>query len=217
MIDFRFLARFFSKRKQIGALFPSSSALAGAMAGAVRSLSPPTSRGITVLEIGAGTGALTQGLTLALGPNDWLTCVEMDPMFARGLRRRMRKWRTQKDRPQLPHLELYEGSVLQFNPLAPYDWIVCGLPLNNFSPEFIEVFARKSAQLLKPNGHFIFFEYEKIRTIKRWFALPKERKRLVQLEALFRRWVLPRRVMTKIVWRNIPPARIHCMRCVERF
>lgn len=208
-MDFHFLTQFLAKSRQIGSILPSSMALARTMAGCIST--HRNSDSLSVLELGAGTGAITRGLVETLNPLDWLTCIEMNPAFAHPLRERLREWRTGG---KVCHLELFEGNFLRFDPVAPYDWVVCGLPLNNFSVDGIEAISRKVHQILKPSGYFVFFEYAKIRRIKSLISGPKEKARLNALDEIYKRVIVPKAVVSKIVWTNVPPALVTCVRCV---
>jgi phosphatidylethanolamine/phosphatidyl-N-methylethanolamine N-methyltransferase len=77
----RLFRRFLANPGMIGAIVPSSSALAGAMARQI-------GEGATVFEIGAGTGAITRHIqrTALSGP---LIVFEQDRLLARHLRRRV--------------------------------------------------------------------------------------------------------------------------------
>jgi len=82
----------------------------------------------------------------------------MNPNFARTLRKKLRHWST---REASATLELFEGNVLSYSPVAPMTGYSGGLPLNNSRSMGVEAFSRKVRQLLKPKGYFVFFEYRK--------------------------------------------------------
>lgn len=86
---------------QVGAVVPASRWLAGAVAGAVA-----RSGCRTVVEIGAGTGALTRAILAQVQPPERYVAIESDPRFAAWLRRRM------------PQIDVVEGCASQVGGLV---------------------------------------------------------------------------------------------------
>ena len=141
----QFWKSWFKDPKLIGAVAPSGRALAKLMS---TGLAP----GARVIELGAGTGTVTDAL-LATGvrPED-LYLLERNEAFFEILSRRF---------PRSPlvaadALELGERFADQ---LGTFDFVVSGLPLLLFEPEqkaqlFEQIFA-----VLKPNGAYQQFTY----------------------------------------------------------
>lgn len=95
----------FRAPRQVGSILPSSPVLASRMAREAADFFPPGSPG-RVIEIGAGTGAITNALANVI-PHAWLTLVEADPACCRFLRR------------QFPDVEVIEGLVEDLLPRLP--------------------------------------------------------------------------------------------------
>jgi phosphatidylethanolamine/phosphatidyl-N-methylethanolamine N-methyltransferase len=139
----RFLLRVLNNPRNIGAVAPSSAALARAMAAEI-----PHG---PVLELGPGTGVVTQAiLARGLAPSE-LTLVEYDKGFATLLRNRF------------PDVRVVRGDAFDLQRTlgvtTPFGAIVSGLPLLNFPPEsranfLMQIFAR-----LAPGAPFIQFSY----------------------------------------------------------
>jgi phosphatidylethanolamine/phosphatidyl-N-methylethanolamine N-methyltransferase len=129
----------------MGAFAPSGKSLAKLMAKDVDA----TSR---VVELGAGTGTLTEAL-LAKGvaPGN-LYLVERDPQFVKILERRFPRCRV----IAADALELgIEDDLVE----ASFDFVVSGLPLLCFSPENRYRVLQGALRLLRPNGHLHQFTY----------------------------------------------------------
>lgn len=138
----RFLLRVLNNPRAIGAVAPSSAALARAMAVEIP-------RG-PVLELGPGTGAITEAILKRIAPSE-LTLVEYEEDFAKLLRARF------------PGVAVIRGDAFNLSrtlgDTAPFAAIVSGLPLLNFPPEkraelLAQIFAR-----LAPGAPFIQFSY----------------------------------------------------------
>jgi len=128
----------------MGAFAPSGRGLAKLMATGVTS-------GDMVVEIGAGTGTVTEAL-LANGvqPSD-LYVVERNPQFVKILRRRF------------PRCHVIAADALalveQFELGTTFDFVISGLPLLCLSPDNRELALQQALTLLKPKGRLHQFTY----------------------------------------------------------
>ena len=164
--------------RAMGAACPSMPALAGCMASRV-----PLNREGLVVELGGGTGAVTAAL-LRHGVPPWkLVVVERSPTLAHHLRQRF------------PHLRIVQGDAAHLAQLLELDRargigsIVSSLPLRSLQPAVTRAISQQFETLLEPGGLLVQFTYD----------LRGARSRL-----------LPRfqRLSSKIVWSNLPPARV---------
>jgi len=159
----------------VGAICPSSRYLAAHMARQV-----PLDGGL-VVELGGGTGAITQAL-LAHGvrPADLLV-VEHSSAFVQRLRNRF------------SHLDIVQGDAADLARLVPpgrkISAIVSSLPLCSLPPAKTRAILRQWQELLAPEGRAIQFTYS-LRTPE------------------WRRHLPASRTHSKIVWANLPPANI---------
>ncbi len=130
---------------QIGAVWPSSRALARAMA---RPL--PRDIGRPVLELGPGTGGVTEALLArGLDPRR-LIAVEMSPRLTEVLRKRF------------PEARFVTGDALELDALFPgerFGAVVSSLPLKNFSAHNVARLAACIRAILDPGGCWIQFTY----------------------------------------------------------
>lgn len=139
----RFIKGWIRKPFAMGALAPSGKALAKLMA---RDVGP----GSRVVELGAGTGTLTEALLAnGVAPAD-LYLVERELEFVRILERRF------------PQCHVIAADALDLDrelAIASFDFVISGLPLLFFSPEQRHRVLQQALQLLKPCGHFHQFTY----------------------------------------------------------
>jgi phospholipid N-methyltransferase len=163
-----------------------------------------------VLEVGPGTGAVTSALVEALGPEDRLDLVELNDQFVVNLRRRFEQDRTfvaVSERARVLH-----APVEQLEAEAPYDLIVSGLPLNNFSVESVENILGVFRRLLRRGGWLSFFEYIAIRSARRVVSGPAERARLRGIDRALGGLLDPNEAEREWIWPNLPPAWVHHVR-----
>lgn len=202
-----FFRQFRERFETTGAVAPSSRFLARAMAG------PLTRRGqgpVRVLEIGPGTGAVTGHIVRQLQAADTFDLVEINERFAELLEQRFlndRRYQTSADRPRVHVCPLQE-----FQAEAPYDFIISGLPLNNFPSALVSEIFNIYFQLLAPGGVLSYFEYMYVRPLRRTFAGAEERQRLRELEQIMRRYLGEFRTARNWVFVNVPPAWVQHLR-----
>jgi phosphatidylethanolamine/phosphatidyl-N-methylethanolamine N-methyltransferase len=195
-----FYQEFRRSYRNTGSILPSSRGLARALAVPFRRRQGPAS----ILEVGPGTGAVTAEILRLVRPGDRLDMVEINPHFITILRRRFEQeplWRSRMPQTQLIHAPLQE---LPGN--GVYDYMISGLPLNNFPLSLVREIFQAYRRLLKPSGILSYFEYLAIRDLKIAFVPEKERRRLRVLTRFLQRRIRAHQIGEQRVFFNFPPA-----------
>ena len=162
---------------RVGSICPSSPVLARAMAAHV----PLNAQGL-VVELGAGTGVVTQALLERGIARERLVVVECCPTLASHLRRRFPGVRIcEGDAARLE--DLLAGSMLEVSA------VVSSLPLRSLSRDKVDAIMQQVEQVLAPNGLFLQYSYNHGANTD---AFPHNFHS----------------VASSIVWRNLPPARL---------
>ena len=180
----RFLREFVRHPRAIGAVTPSSRRLAREMIARMR-----PDDGDVFVEYGPGAGSFTHGMLAAVRAPRRFFAVELNPSFARALRRRF------------PVLSLHEGCASRIREFCEYegvdgvDGVISGLPWAAFSGELQNRLLESTLGVMRPGARFVTFAY--VHALH-WPAARKFRRKL---EALF-----PEVEVSDIVWRNLPPA-----------
>jgi phospholipid N-methyltransferase len=196
-----FFREFRRQYRNTGSVLPSSRGLGRALASELRKPRGPA----RILEVGPGTGAVTEQILHRLRPDDRFDIVEINDHFVALLRERFEKeppFRNRRGQVRLIHAPLQElpGE-------AVYDFMVSGLPLNNFPLALVRDIFRAYRRLLKPGGVLSYFEYILIRQLKLLFVRdPKERKRLHVLDRVLSRYIRASQFREDSVYFNVPPA-----------
>jgi phospholipid N-methyltransferase len=183
-----------------GSILPSSRSLARAMVWPFRRRRGPA----RVLEVGAGTGAVTAEILRFMGPDDRLDIVEINGQFVDVLRRRFAAeplFRAHRDSTRVIHAALQEVDGG-----AQYDFMISGLPLNNFPIALVRDIFHTYQRLLKPGGTLSYFEYLAIRGLKSAFVSPSERRRLRVLTRFLQRRIRAWQIREQLIFLNVPPA-----------
>jgi len=176
-----FLREWFANPQRTGSVMPSSPQLAAAMA---RWL--PHNPDSYVLELGPGTGAVTDALFKRGLREDRLVAIENNPALAKHLRKRF------------PSSHIITGDAWQMDtllrdlpvPVTAVGAVISSLPLLNFPKAQADELARKIRAVLEPRGRWVQYSYH----------ISKSRSRGADDFRL---------VASKIVWWNLPPARVH--------
>jgi phosphatidylethanolamine/phosphatidyl-N-methylethanolamine N-methyltransferase len=176
-----FLREWLAHPQRTGAVAPSSPQLAAAMA---RWL--PRDSECFVLELGPGTGAVTAALLKRGLREDRLVAIERNPTLAKLLRKRF------------PRAHIITGDAWQLDVLLrdhpevikSVGAVISSLPLLNFPKKQADELAQKIRAVLEPRGRLVQYSYHII----------KDRSRGADDFKL---------ISSKIVWWNIPPARVH--------
>ena len=145
-----FLQEWLANPQRTGAVAPSSPKLAAAMA---RWL--PSDPESYVLELGPGTGAVTQALIERGLREDRLVAIENNPKMARLLRRRF------------PRAQIITGDAWHLDdllrehpePIESVGAVISSLPLLNFPPAEAEALAEKIRAMLDHGGNWVQYSY----------------------------------------------------------
>lgn len=201
-----FFREFRRQFRTTGAILPSSPFLAAALANRLRSARPAS----RILEVGPGTGAVTRAIARHMLPDDRLDAVEINAHFVSLLRRRLDEdhaFEQSSDRIEVIHaaLEDLPGDGV-------YDYIVSGLPLNNFRVDQVREIFAAFQRLLKPGGTLSFFEYVFVRQLKSPFVDQSERRRLFRVGRIVGRYIRAYQVGRQRILMNVPPAVVRHLR-----
>jgi phospholipid N-methyltransferase len=183
-----------------GAVLPSGFFLSQAL---VRPLRLPRAAA-HILEVGPGTGSVTREIARRLQVGDRLDAVEINPRFAQMLEHKVRRD---------PLLSFWQDDIRVIN--APvqdiigesiYDFIISGLPLNNFTVAEIRSVFAAFTRLLRPGGTLVYFEYALVRQLKTPFVNRHERRRLFRVSRVVARYIREHQVRRERIFINVPPA-----------
>jgi phosphatidylethanolamine/phosphatidyl-N-methylethanolamine N-methyltransferase len=178
------LGRFVREPRAIGAIAPSSAALARSMVDGLN-----LAGNVRVVELGPGTGAFTRAIVPRLGRSASMLAIDREPVF---IERLQQHWpRVQSvcaSAANLPALVAERG-------LLPVDHIVSGLPFASLPAEATKAILDGIDQTLRVGGTFTTFQYVHAYRMKAAVMFREEMNRRMAVE--------PRRLL--VMW-NLPPA-----------
>ena len=197
-----FLRRFLANPQQVGAVAPSSRRLSKALTEPLARRTKPS----RILEVGAGTGAITRHLIDLLGPDDHLDICELQPDFCAALERDVLSLPTARLVRSQGRIQLLTCRVEQIDRPGYYDFIVSGLPLNSFDPETVDTILDRIMANLAPGGVFSYFEYVGLGRITRHLASSATRRRTRAVRDLLKQRIQRHQFARRTVLWNFPPA-----------
>lgn len=182
-----FLREFLTNWQTVGAVAPSSPALAERMMEAAG-----VWKAAHVLELGPGTGAFTEAIRDALPKQAKYLGIEINDGFASQLRERFEGMNFEVAGAQ----EFDFASYLRGKP--PFDVVVSGLPWTAFPRELQEAILGNVLPHLGQGGSFATFAYlgfHQLPSGRRFRELLHERLHGVET--------------SRVVWANLPPAFVY--------
>ncbi|MCP4786133.1 MAG: methyltransferase domain-containing protein [Fuerstiella sp.] len=196
-----FFRQFRQRFETTGAIAPSSRFLAKSM---TRFLAKRGSEPVRVLEIGPGTGPVTQQIIPFLADGDQFDIVELNESFVDILSVRFQQdieWQR-----AAPFSKIHQLPIQEYQPEQKYDFVISGLPLNNFPADLVESIADTYFKLLKPDGVLSYFEYMYVRPIRKVVTGGDEKVRITRIDDIMAAHCMNHRIARDNIILNIPPA-----------
>ncbi len=193
--------------QEVGAFTHTSKVVADAIAEPIRR--GPSGAPLRVLEVGAGTGALTRSIVERLEPGDRLDLIEINPEFVQVLHE---QFGTRAGGPQV-EIKQCDAELLPRD--VQYDVIVSSLPLLNFTPEKVRsVFELYFEELLRPGGTLSYYDYW-AKELRTFMVGPRERRRMKAVLDVTKEFRRRYEVRDRLIPWNLTPALVHYLRRPE--
>jgi len=198
-----FFGQFRERFETTGAIAPSSRFLARSMTRYLRAR-PADGPPVRVLEIGPGTGAVTGTIVKHIRENDGFDLVELNEAFAEHLKLRFETdaiWSRVTEQATV-----HVAPLQEFASDGQYDFVISGLPLNNFPADLVDDIFGHYFKHLIPGGVLSYFEYQFVRSLRTRVGAKSERSRLKSIDKTMRDYCSKQRIRRDWVFPNIPPA-----------
>ena len=175
-----FLKRFASSPRRIGSVAPSSKFLTRAMLDSV-----DWENAKYIAELGAGTGVFTREIVKRARPDAKILVFEIDPDLQEMIR---------NEHPDHKGLTLHSDAqelrkYMHDNGIEQLDFVISSLPFTVLPPKMTVRILNGVVKALKPDGHFVAYQYSSImkHVLRKKFA----------------------HMQTRFVMFNVPPAFVY--------
>ena len=200
----RFLSSYLRSPNVVGAIAPSSRRLAVAICAPFQTRERPAA----VLEVGAGTGAITRHLGTLLGTEDQLDICEISDEFADILERDVLSLPQFVGPVREGRVRLLRQPVQEVSATGKYDYVLSGLPLTAFTLQDVEEIYAVIRRSMKASGVFTYYEYSALRLLSVMFSLGSRRTRIHGVSAFLSKQIREHEFERHLVVRNVPPAHV---------
>ena len=163
-----FLKRFASSPRRIGSVAPSSKFLTRAMLDRV-----DWENARYIAELGAGTGVFTREIVRRARPDAKILVFEIDPALQKMIR---------DEHPRHEGLTLHSDAqelyrYMNENGIERLDFVIASLPFTVLPPKMTVRILNAVLKCLKPDGHFVAYQYSSImkHVLKKKFSHMKTR------------------------------------------
>ncbi len=163
-----FLKRFAKSPRRIGSVAPSSKFLTRAMLDSV-----DWENARFIAELGAGTGVFTREIVRRARPDAKILVFEIDPALQKMIR---------EEHPEHKGLTLHSDAqelvkYMNDNGITELDFVISSLPFTVLPPKMTVRILNAVLKALKPDGHFVAYQYSSImkHVLKKKFSHMKTR------------------------------------------
>jgi phospholipid N-methyltransferase len=140
--------------QRVGELVPCSARVAKKITENIEPENSPK----RIIEVGAGSGALTGKIIKKMNESDHLDLIEIEPLLCDELHKKF---------GQLKNVAIHCMDFLDWQPDYEYDYVVSTLPFNSFPPELTQKLIDHLVHVSKNGAYLGFVEYKWLSSLKR--------------------------------------------------
>ena len=193
---------------EIGALLPTGSAAAKALCGEIRRM-----RGAKrILEVGCGTGPVTEAIIAEMGPQDRLTVCDLNESFLNYVKKRFEE--DPKMKPMAEQVDFYLGDIAEYGNEHEneFDLIISSIPFTTLDAGTLDTVLGNYKKLLKPSGTLTYIEYAYYRDVRAALQPIKKNEQFGEVSEIIRDMLETHEYRTEMIRTNFPPAFVRSLR-----
>ena len=157
-------------------------------------------RPLRILEIGAGTGPMSEVIVSHMRGIDHVDLIEISPDFCRVLHEKFDRY---------PNVSVRCLSIIDWHPTEQYDFIISTLPFNSFEYDLMNDIINHISKLVKPNGVVSYVAYLGMSSLIKNFTWGEKKKNHAKKMKRLEQWRANRLITKKTVLKNVPPINIY--------
>lgn len=190
----------------IGAVFPTGGPAARSLCSEVRRTRGPK----RILEVGCGTGPVTEAILDAMSDEDSLIVCDLNESFINYVKKRFEE--DPKFAARADQVEFYMGDVTDIGEENEYDIIISSIPFTTLSIEILNSVLEHYKKVLKPGGSLTYIEYAYFRDIRDAFQPVHKNESYEEVSVQIRDMLDRYEFRSEIIRSNFPPAFVRSLR-----
>lgn len=190
----------------IGAVFPTGYPAARSLCSEIRRKRGPK----RILEVGCGTGPVTEAILEAMTDEDHLTVCDLNESFLNYVKKRFEE--EPKFAARVDQVDFYMGDVTDLGTENDFDIIISSIPFTTLDSDILKKVIEHYKFLLKPGGSLTYIEYAYFRDIRDALQPVHKDERYEQVSDQIRDMLETFEFRSEVIRSNFPPAVVRSLR-----
>jgi len=190
----------------IGAVFPTGSPAARSLCSEIRRKRGPK----RILEVGCGTGPVTEAIVDAMSDEDTLTVCDLNESFLNYVKKRFEE--DPKFAARADQVSFYMGDVTEIGEENCFDIIISSIPFTTLDNEIFSKVIEYYKKVLTPGGSLTYIEYAYFRDIRDALQPVHKNERYERVSDEIRDLLESYEFRSEVIRSNFPPAVVRSLR-----
>jgi phosphatidylethanolamine/phosphatidyl-N-methylethanolamine N-methyltransferase len=149
-----------------------------------------------IIEVGAGSGAITHSIIKKMNEEDHLDLIEIEPILCEEL---------QENFGQMKNVSIHCMDFLHFKPDYQYDYVVSTLPFNSFPADLVKKLIDHLVEVSKDGAYLGFVEFKFLPSLRTIGMNKDEKKEYKKTREVIKNFVALYGVAENSIFLNFPP------------
>jgi phosphatidylserine decarboxylase len=198
-----------SEFKDVGAIFPTGGSAARALCSEIRRRRGPQ----RIMEVGCGTGPVTEEILASMSPEDHLTICDLNESFLNYVKNRFTT--EPKFKKKAHQVEFYLGDITEYPAEHQFDVIISSIPFTTLTGPLLQKVLDHYRNLLKPGGSLTYIEYAYFRDIRDTLQPINRDEHFQEVSEIIRQMLDAHEYRAELIRSNFPPAFVRSLRFEE--
>lgn len=198
-----------SEFKDVGAIFPTGGSAARALCSEIRRRRGPQ----RIMEVGCGTGPVTEEILASMSSEDRLTICDLNESFLNYVKNRFAN--EPKFKKKAHQVDFYLGDITEYEAENQFDLIISSIPFTTLTGSLLQKVLDHYKALLKPGGSLTYIEYAYFRDIRDALQPINRDEHFEEVSDIIREMLDTYEYRAELIRSNFPPAFVRSLRFEE--